>query len=183
VTNGRLRVSTVAQETENPAEARDGQSQVDGDQSDDFRKELIRNRAALMAAMARLEESLARPCGRDAEAWISEVAVSTDVVRDEVVRHIETHEGPGSFHEEVLASQPYLAPRVAKLQREHVTASTIVAELQAALAKARDSEDPSSAATEIRTLGSELLMLLVRHRQSGADLVWESVNLDLGSGE
>lgn len=163
--------------------ARNGQQQGGGEQIDDVREELIRNRKALMASMSGLEASLARPCGRNGDAWISEVSASMDVLRDEVLRHIETHEGPGSFHEEVLSSQPHLAPRVNKLQREHVTANTIVAELQEELMKSQNAEVPNPCATDIRKLGSELLMLLVRHRQSGADLVWESVNLDLGSGE
>lgn len=170
----------MAQETETPAVVREVQSQIVGE---DVRQELMRNRLALMAAMARLEGSLARPRDRATAVWIAEVRASTDTVEDELVRHIETHEGPGSFHEEVLEAQPHLAPRVNKLQREHATAKTIVAELQETLLSAQDAEVPSAAATEIRKLGSELLMLLVRHRQSGADLVWESVNLDLGSGE
>ena len=45
-----------------------------------------------------------------------------------------------------------------------------------------ESPDEGITLQDVRALGVSLLGLLIRHRQKGADLIYEAYQVDLGSG-
>ncbi len=138
---------------------------------------LGKQRVALRSAMDDLEASLARPVAGGLD-WLTRVSAAQQRLRVALQQHIEVHEGADSFHAQVVSEQPGLAARVQKLQREHVRASAQCEELAALIAAAQPDDYG-----QIRQTGGDLLILLAQHRQRGADLVWESANLDLGGGD
>jgi hypothetical protein len=152
-------------------------------QTIDLRDGVILRRTTLKLAMSGLESALARPCGPDRGQWLEQVSAEVANLGEEVRLHIDVHEGPDSFHAEMVENQPHLAARVKRLEREHVRAQHILADILVSVSAAQEGSVLSPDAAEIRMLGGDLLLLLVHHRQRGADLVWESVNLDLGSGD
>ncbi len=147
----------------------------------DLRDGLQQHRSALKDAMSKLELALARPAGGELQRWLSNADEQLDVLRKRFHQHVEVNEGAGSFHEQVAGERPELVPKVKRLQRDHVRAASLIEELKTAINDQRragsvDAPDVQS----VRMIGTDLLLLLIHHRQRGADLAWESLNLDLG---
>jgi hypothetical protein len=95
------------------------------------------------------------------------------------VEHIDVTEGVAGLHETIVESAPRLRRKVDGLTAEHDEIEADIAELaQAAEAPvmARDVET-------IKVRGTMLLDRLIKHRQRGADLVYEAFELDLGAGD
>ncbi len=136
-------------------------------------------RAELRDAMGRLERSLAAPASGRAAVWAEQVhAVLVEMAAD-FDEHIEVTEGPGGLHQAILAGDLRLANAVNALAAEH---SQIAAEIDDLVA---GSEAPAIQpdAEVVRDRGTNLLGRLVRHRQRGADLIYEAYQTDIGGGD
>jgi hypothetical protein len=83
-------------------------------------------------------------------------------------------EGPDGLYSELLDHAPRLCRGVNILVREH---AAIVAAVDALHARVGD---PAIAAEQVRSWASDLLRELSRHRQRGADLVYEAYATDIG---
>ncbi|WP_422734227.1 hypothetical protein ACN26Y_02840 [Micromonospora sp. WMMD558] len=95
-------------------------------------------------------------------------------VRQEFAEHVRLTEGPAGRYAELLHHAPRLQHGVTRLVREH---SVIVAALDALRQAA---ERPGVAAEELRRATEHLVWALARHRQRGADLLWQAYQTDLG---
>jgi hypothetical protein len=135
-----------------------------------------RRRVSLRAAMTSLEESLAVPASGRIGVWAVGVDEAAVEVGSHLNEHIETSEGPQGFHVEILAAAPRLSHAVATLVSDHEAASDILGQLLTRVEEAKTQEDVDA----IRELGTELLSRLTRHRQRGADLIYEAYEYDLG---
>lgn len=133
-----------------------------------------RHRSQLRRAMTEVEVVLARPLGVDADAWADAVRQRLTDVRRAFDAHVMVHEGPDSFHADVVRSQPRLAPHVASLQRDHRRLDAHIEALSELLGHSAPDLH------EVRIRGLALVEQLARHRQRGADVVWEAFNFDLG---
>ena len=89
---------------------------------------------------------------------------------------IEATEGPDGFHGEMVAAAPRLTHGVEVLVREHAKLSGLAAQIAALAGRAQLPVD----ADAIRETGMRLIGLLIRHRQRGADLIYEAYQSDLG---
>ena len=146
---------------------------------------LGRQRIALKSAMTDMEGCLARPVA-NGDDWLARVAAAQETLATALQQHIEVHEGADSFHAQVVAEQPGLAARVRKLQHEHVRDTADSENLRTLVAEAQTEsagKERAELLDQIRQAAGDLLVLLAHHRQHGADLVWESANLDLGGGD
>ena len=151
------------------------------DPNPDARGDLLgaarRRREALYEDITRLEDALTAPLG-DAAAWQERAAKAGRLIAEEVRAHIAETEGDEGFLTTVQEEEPRLAPAVAKLLDEHeemvATADRFVAQVE--------SPDEGITLQDVRALGVSLLGMLVRHRQKGADLIYEAYQVDLGSG-
>ena len=133
-----------------------------------------RRRAELRAAMGVLEQALGSPAGgRD---WVGKVRNALIQVDADFRMHVEVTEGPRGLYEQVLTDAPRLAFRVRRLTDEHRTLSVTVGELLGRSEKAGDTVDTA----ELRAAGTDLLVRLARHRQAGADLLYEAYESDVG---
>ena len=90
-------------------------------------------------------------------------------------------EKPGGLYEEIMQLAPRLVGTVKRLQDEHPAIGTSVAKLLARLEAGE--VDGSWPLDKARDDLQRLMGAVVRHRQKGADLVWEAYNVDIGGTE
>jgi hypothetical protein len=128
-----------------------------------------RHRAELLAAIQGFESALAAPSADP--AWRYCVAAELARLRAAFGTHIELTEGPDGLYAEVLGDAPRLVHEVYNLGREHATVAAALDTLAGSL-----DADPE----RLRLWGSDLLYVLSRHRQRGADLVYEAYATDIG---
>lgn len=133
-------------------------------------------RAELRETLNLMEAALAAPARGREDIWGEAVHASLVMVADDFAAHIEVTEGPGGLHQSILAGDLRLANAVAALTAEH---ADIAAEIAALVA---DSSAPVAAGDvdDLRERATKLLGQLIRHRQRGADLVYEAYQTDVG---
>lgn len=138
-------------------------------------------REHLHAALVAVEEAIARPTGRPSD-WAGRVHEALIELGSAFERHIATTEEPGGLFEAVNTAAPRLAGRVERLVREHQ-------EIRTAIGQAIDAVRPQAHpfgqedATGGRDVVLQLVNRLLRHRQTGADLVYEAFETDIGVGD
>ena len=137
---------------------------------------LRRRRAELRGSIDALERALAAPAPGRVAAWAERVRRAAVELSADLRAHVEITEGPDGLHGAVLATAPRLGNAVRRLGREHVQLRAHVDNLLARLDRLAG-EDGVEAA---RTRGTLLLDQLIRHRQRGADLVFEAYHADIG---
>ncbi|WP_203864695.1 hemerythrin domain-containing protein [Plantactinospora endophytica] len=131
-----------------------------------------RRRAALRSEIQFLEQALAAPA-RD-PGWRPRVRSSLGGLRGAFAEHMVVTEGPDGLYAELLDHAPRLARGVHVLIREHVAVVATMAALQ------RRVDLPEIGVSELRNRATDLLRELSRHRQRGADLVYEAYQTDIG---
>jgi hypothetical protein len=139
-------------------------------------------RAGLKAVMSGLELALAAPAPHR-EAWLDGVRDALHAVHEVWTRHIVETEAPGAFLDEVVQEAPRLATPCSRLRREHneILAAVTRAEKRL-LAPPADDAEYTSWVDGLRTELTSVLVALARHRQRGADLVYEAYDVDIGGG-
>ncbi|MCW2494276.1 hypothetical protein [Jatrophihabitans sp.] len=137
-----------------------------------------RRRAELRESIALLRSALAAPSAEPV-VWGERVQQELARLALDFIEHVEVTEGPAGLHESVIESSPRLSHAVDVLTAEHEELEAQIAALSAV------AEAPVMAADveAITAQGSELVGLLVKHRQRGADLVYEAFQQDLGTGD
>lgn len=140
--------------------------------------EVSRRRADLYETIIALEQAAARPAVGREDAWTETLLDALDELRPELVEHVTSTEQPDGLYAEIAEAAPRLIHRTDLLREEH---RVMLAELAALTDRVRavataDAGSVERAREDVR----KLLGLLVRHRQHGADLVWEAFNRDIG---
>ena len=133
-------------------------------------------RAELRETLNLLEAALAAPARGREMIWGEAVHATLVMIADDFGAHVEVTEGPGGLHQAILAGDLRLANAVDALTEEH---GQIAEEISALVA---DSQAPVTAQDmdELREGATKLLGHLVRHRQRGADLIYEAYATDVG---
>jgi hypothetical protein len=135
-------------------------------------------RGELHRALLDLEAALAGAARGRAQAWADSVRAALVRVRETFAAHIDVTEGADGLYREVLTQAPRLSGAVNRLQLEHADIAAALAEVDHQL------DDPTSDADawveSIRDAAIRLMGLLVRHRQRGADLVYEAYDVEIG---
>ena len=139
-------------------------------------------RAGLKVVLSNLELALAAPARHRIE-WVSGVRESLEAVHEVWTRHICETEAPGAFLDELVEQAPRLSTPASRLRREHsdILATITRAEKRLAVPPA-DDDAYDDWSDEMRAELTTLLVALARHRQRGADLVYEAYDVDLGGG-
>ena len=133
-------------------------------------------RAELAESMAVLELALAAPAPGRQTAWAEQVNVALAELSADFGRHVAVTEGSDGLHEALVEAAPRLSSPVRRLTTDHAVITGSIGDLLARTS-------PPVAADEvdaIRELGTALLVRLARHRQHGADLIYEAYQVDLG---
>lgn len=133
-------------------------------------------RAELRETISLLEAALAAPARGREMVWGEAVHAALVMLADDFTAHIDVTEGPGGLHQAILAGDLRLANAVEALTAEH---SQIAAGIAALVA---DSQAPVTAddVDGLRERATQALSQLLRHRQRGADLIYEAYATDVG---
>ena len=144
--------------------------------------EARKRRQTLHDAIVQLEMAISSPAAGRAPDWATQVTKAVVGVRDAFEQHVIVTEKPGGLYEEIMERAPRLAGTVKRLQDEHPTITESVAALVERLDAGEVESDawpPDNARNDLQ----RLIGAVVRHRQKGADLVWEAYNVDIGGTE
>lgn len=131
-----------------------------------------KHRAELRQAVQELADAVATPA--TPAAWRTRVAARLAALRERLHQHVGVTEGPGGLYAELLEHAPRLSRQVEALTADHRSLQSAVDAL------ARRLREPSSHVERLRVVAADLLEDLARHRQKGADLVYEAYATDIG---
>ena len=135
-------------------------------------------RSDLHDLIVALEAAIAAPAPRP--TWAQGVHDALVDVGAAFERHIATVEGPDGLFEEVTHAAPRLANALDRLREEH---REIRASIVAALDGVRLTSDRPLRSDDGREVVIALIDSLMRHRQHGADVVYEAYAVDIGAGD
>ena len=96
-------------------------------------------------------------------------------------QHVSEVEGEGGLLSRLLADEPRLANAIKAMYTDHIEISSAVENTVALVRGCGDVCDQSTVES-IRLASVDLLRLISRHRQAGADLVYEAYLVDIGGG-
>lgn len=138
---------------------------------------VLRRRAELRDSILSLEQALSRPShGREKE-WTADVLASLQHVQDDVDAHVVGTESPDGLYAQILEDAPRLANAINRLRSEHQQIQDLLAHADRSLAAGHRDD---TWVAEIREELTRLMGRLVRHRQKGADLLYEAFHIDVG---
>jgi hypothetical protein len=135
-----------------------------------------RRRRELREALVAFEDAISSPM-RDREAWRAEVDDALVHLGHAFEDHVAETEAPGGLYEEMGDLAPHLASKARRLRDEHPQIAAGLVEAGGLVA------GPLADEADIERVRDELQRLMgriVRHRQHGADLVWEAYRIDIG---
>ena len=144
--------------------------------------EARKRRQTLHDAIVQLEMAISSPAAGRMDDWRGQVTKDMVGVRDAFDQHIIVTEKPGGLYEEIMERAPRLAGTVKRLQDEHPAIEASIAKLLARL-EAGEVNSDTWPLDRARDDLQRLIGAVVRHRQKGADLVWEAYNVDIGGTE
>jgi hypothetical protein len=144
-------------------------------------EEARRRRADLRHALVDVEQATSGPASGRIREWTDEVARRLRRLRHALEEHIAVTERQGGLYEEILAQAPHLDRKVRRVGAEHA----VLLESTSILLSRLESTPIGDAwpLEQAREDVQRLLGKIVRHRQLGADLVWEAYSTDIGSAD
>jgi len=135
-----------------------------------------RRRRELREALAAFEDAIASPF-RDIESWRSDVVERLEALQTAFADHVEETERPDGLYDEMSREASHVAARASRLRAEHPAITAALVEGQRRLEAPLGSEADVDA---VRNDLERLMGRIIRHRQGGADLVWEAYAIDIG---
>jgi hypothetical protein len=144
---------------------------------DDELREMRDQRASLRTAMGRVESSISRPAPGRVEAWSTELREQLEVLSAALEVHVDATEAPGMLLDDMVAARPDMADRVDAARQDH---KLLRYEVHAVLIALPTDE---AGVGDIRVQVVSLLSGLARHRQAGADMMFEAYRIDVESAD
>ena len=133
------------------------------------------HRAELRDSVAAVDEALASPIARGG-AWRERVRAALAELHHDFQDHIDLTEGRGGLYEKIRLGDPRLSGKVDRLADQHVRYRDAISGFLAVLEHGGTMADLPVFREEV----TNLMGMLVRHRQAGSDLVYEAYEVDLG---
>lgn len=144
--------------------------------------EARKRRATLHDALVHLEIAISSPAAGRIPEWTALVTKEVIGVRDAFDQHVMVTEKPGGLYEEIITRAPRLDGTVRRLKQEHPEIAEKVVQMVERLEKATIG-GPEWPLDDARDDLQRFIGTVIRHRQKGADLVWEAYNVDIGGTE
>lgn len=142
--------------------------------SDESLANAVRQRSRLGDAMQELEEAAAAPAAR--ESWTADLLQPLRGLEAAFNEHIADVQAPGALLDRIIDEAPRLQRAVEVKKAEHLRIAQSIGNVVAAVS----AETASNTTIEIRDLVMDLLMDVARHRQQGADLIYDAYDIDIG---
>lgn len=136
-------------------------------------------RLALGDAADLVEDLIARPALDP--RWTSRVGEAMEDLLGAFDDHVTEVEGEDGLLPQLTTDAPRLSNGVKRMYAEHVELRGVVDSVLALVRRCGDGCD-QTAVESIRLATVDLLRLISRHRQAGADLVYKAYNVDIGGG-
>jgi hypothetical protein len=136
-----------------------------------------RRRRELREALVALEAAISSPL-RDRETWRRTVLERLDMLRAAFDEHVGETESEGGLYDEMAEIAPHLSGKARRLREDH---APIAGLLDDAYRQVAVPFPPDADLDQLRDDLQRLMGRIVRHRQQGADLVWEAYAIDIGS--
>ena len=143
--------------------------------------EARRRRADMYQAIVALERAAARPAAAREQEWAMGVIEALEQLERAIVDHIEITERPDGLYDEIVDAAPRLSHTVQRLRDEHPRMQEATSSLKARLTTTPVGDARSVAGA--RDGIQDVLGRLIKHRQRGADLVWEAYSHDIGGAD
>jgi small-conductance mechanosensitive channel len=144
------------------------------DVSAEERRAAHHRREQLHQALIELEQALTAPTSRD--RWLRDLAHAARQTRETVLDHVAESEAPEGLLAQIAEVSPWLGPRVTQLRGEH---DHLVARCDALMSACTATATPE----DVTDQAWELLERISRHRQRGADLLYDAYALDVSAGD
>jgi len=128
-------------------------------------------RVELLGGIQRLERAIGSPAGDP--AWGPGMTRALASLRSAFADHVAVTEGPAGYYAGVVEHSPRLARGVSDLLWEHRVVWSALDALEGSL-------DGADAGPDIQRHAARVLRGLWRHRQRGADLLYEAYLCELG---
>ena len=135
-----------------------------------------RRRRELRDALVVLEDAVASSV-HDPERWRLGVAPRLAALRAAFAEHVAETEAAGGLYDEMEEIAPHVHGKARRLREEHPPLTSAIVD------EVGRFDTPFPQGTDLDALRDDLQRLmgrLIRHRQHGADLVWEAYQLDIG---
>ena len=129
-----------------------------------------------------LELAISSPAAGRIPEWTTLVTKGLTAVRDAWDQHVDTTEKPDGLYEEIVTTSPRLAGTVDRLRSEHPD----ITEAVGRMLERMEQVEVGGVAWPLEDARDDLQRFIgkvIRHRQRGADLVWEAYNVDIGGPE
>jgi len=133
-------------------------------------------RAELRDSIWALEQALASPTPGRHVPWAEQVSAALTELSADFTEHVAETEGTNGTHYAVLATTPRLSNLVRHLVSDHVIIAGLIGDLRVRVRSPLAAGEVDA----VRDLGTALLSRLARHRQHGADLIYQAYQVDLG---
>jgi phage shock protein A len=140
-----------------------------------YMERVLAHRAQLRESAAAVDEALAHPIAREAD-WRERVRAALAELDHDFAGHVELTEGEGGLYERITKAAPRLSTTVDRLRDEHVRFNERIDGFIAALENGEATSDLANFREDVTALIGQL----IRHRQKGADLIYEAYEVDLG---
>ena len=144
--------------------------------------EARKRRKTLHDTLVHLEESISSPAAARIPSWTALVLKDLVEVREAFDQHIVATERPEGLYDEILERAPRLAGNIRRLKDEHPEIAGATNSMIARL----EQTDIGGFQWPLDVARDDLQRFIgqvIKHRQRGADLVWEAYNVDIGGLE
>lgn len=128
-------------------------------------------RVKLKQALSQVEVAAASPFA--GSGWHTKLLRELEDLRVALLEHVEEVEAQDGLLAELTNQAPRLANQIAHVRDEHPALCSQVAQ---AIVNAKNNSNVEDLRTEVL----ETLTAIARHRQKGADLVYEGYSVDIG---
>jgi hypothetical protein len=134
------------------------------------------HRAELGDSLSALDAALALPVGLGS-LWRRRVRAALTELEHDLRDHRSITEEPGGLYADAVARAPRLASMSKVQMDEH---REFVEVVQRLLGERDDGLESAEAVAAHREAATDLVGRIVRHRQRGADLIYEAYEVDIG---
>ena len=141
--------------------------------SDEYLAKVVRQRSQLGDAMQRVEEAAAAPAAK--ESWAADLSEQLRKLETAFDQHIIEVQSPTGILNQVVDQAPRLQNAAEHLKREDDRIAKTIDEVIATAAGGS-----GDLVIDVRESVMEVLVDLSRHRQQGADLLYEAYAVDIG---
>ncbi len=142
--------------------------------TDDHLAGVVRQRSQLGQAMQQVEMAAAAPAAK--KSWIPDLTTNLRQLEVAFNQHMIDVQSPYGLLHQIVDQAPRLQRAVESSKEEHAQVARLIRE---ALEFATE-KDAADRVDAIREATMEALLALARHRQKGADLIYDAYDVDIG---